>query len=200
MANLALIQKTIDLPEPVISSRQLHGTEINRISSKEANEAIAGDGLITNISGLSLMIKHADCQAALFYDPIKKAIANVHSGWRGSVQNIYQKTVEKMKQEYGSKPEDILVGISPSLGPEAAQFINYKTEIPKSLWKFQIKPLYFDFWAISEMQLTSAGILPDHIEIARQCTFSNEQDFFSHRRNPATGRHGCFIALKRHYE
>ena len=172
---------------------QQHGTEIV-VAAPGMLER--GDGLTTNQLGLSLAILHADCQAAIFYDPIHHALSTIHCGWRGNVQNIYRKTVETMCSLYGSNPEDLLVGISPSLGPNASEFIHYQTEWPAHFHAFQIKPTYFDLWAISRWQLTDCGILPHHIEIAEICTFSNPQDFFSYRRVKKSGRHATIAYLK----
>ncbi|NGX51067.1 MAG: Laccase domain protein YfiH [Chlamydiae bacterium] len=140
------------------------------------------DGMVSAESEVGLLIRHADCQAAIFYDPVHGALANVHCGWRGSVLNIYQKTVEKMKQLYGTQPSDLHVCIGPSLGPDSAEFKGYREELPTHFWEFQVRPTYIDFWAISEMQLQGAGIPRAQIEIARLCTLQNSADFFSNRR------------------
>lgn len=153
------------------------------------------DGVTTNQLNLGLVITHADCQAACFYDPINHAVANVHAGWRGSVQNIYAETVNFMVKTYGSKPSDLHVGISPSLGPHDAEFIHYKTELPENFWQFQVKDNHFDFWKISRMQLVECGILDEHIQIASISTFSNPQDYFSYRLHQVTGRNATVVAL-----
>lgn len=153
------------------------------------------DGMVTNQLNFGLKITHADCQAACFYDPIHHAIANVHSGWKGSVQNIYEKAVDFMSQKYGTDPKMLHVGISPSLGPYDAEFIHYKQELPESFWSFQVKPNYFDFWEISRMQLMACGIPLNQIEIASISTFSNPDDYFSYRLNNITGRNATIISL-----
>lgn len=177
-----------------ISLNQIHGSEV--VELKMPSYPIDCDGMVTDQPDIGIIIKHADCQAAIFYDPINHALANIHCGWRGNVQNIYEKTLQKMKQCYGSNPKEILVGISPSLGPQAAEFRNFATELPTSFWAFQYRPTYFDLWEISHWQLTRLGILPHHIEIAKMCTYSNPEDFFSFRRYPTSGRHATIAALK----
>lgn len=174
-----------------ISSLQVHGKTVQEITS-QSEEC---DGLMTAHRGVGLLMTHADCQAAIFYDPLSQAVANIHCGWRGNVQNIYQETVSQMQKCYGSKAENLLVGISPSLGPQAAEFYNFRTELPKSFWEFQVKPTYFDLWEISRSQLIASGILPHHIEIAKICTYDNPEDFFSYRRQKASGRHATIVAL-----
>ena len=66
------------------------------------------DGLITNRKEKILISRNADCILFLLYDPQKKVIANVHSGWRGTFQKIVEKAVVKMRDNYGSNPEDII--------------------------------------------------------------------------------------------
>jgi YfiH family protein len=177
------------------SGKQVHGDQVIWIKEPHQKD-VECDGMITNTCELGLMIKHADCQAAIFYDPIQQALANVHSGWRGNVKNIYRGAIHKMKEVFGSKPENLLVGISPSLGPEHAEFKNYKIEFPEYFWKFQIRPEYFDLWAISRHQLEECGVLPHHIEIAGICTYAQKEDYFSYRRDKVTGRNATVAMLK----
>ncbi len=155
----------------------------------------ACDGFMTNQKNTGLLVRHADCQAVIFFDPVKGVIANVHSGWRGSVQGILPKTVIQMQTQYGCRAEDLRICISPSLGPQAAEFRHYKNELPEDFYRYQVKPTYFDFWAISRYQLTSVGVLEDHIEIAKICTYSDHQRFYSYRRNKQCGFHLTCISF-----
>lgn len=175
-------------------AKQCHGTSIIDVTTQSEVGQVA-DALITAEPGIALLIQHADCQAALFYDPIQHVIAAVHAGWRGSVQNIYAKVIDRLCNSYHCKPENLLVGIGPSLGPKHAEFIHYRTELPPAFWEFQPTPNYFDFWAISDAQLRAAGVLPHHIEIAEICTYANVNDCFSYRRDKTTRRHGTLISL-----
>lgn len=197
--NVELIKNQLQREVPnwsnLVWGRAKHGKEIALVHAESPEEVIDFDGLMTSAPGVSLMMKHADCQIALFYDTKHHAIANIHAGWRGSVANIYGETVKQMQQTFGSQPSEILVCISPSLGPEEAEFIHYRTELPEELWPFQVRPNYFDFWSISEYQLQEAGILPHHIEVARLSTYSNSYDFYSYRRDKKTGRHATCITL-----
>jgi YfiH family protein len=177
-----------------VCGRQVHGKNVVLVDNP-SSEVGDCDGLITKQSKVALMVKHADCQAAIFYDPMQRCLANVHSGWRGNVQNIYKETVDKMRQEFGSKPEDLLVGISPSLGPNYSEFKHYKLEFPEEFWGFQVRPNYFDLWAIARFQLEQCGILPHHIEIAQMCTYANAQDCFSYRRDQVKSGHATFAML-----
>lgn len=193
--NLARIKRILKLKQ-LVSGHQVHGTSIAVVDGSR-DLVPSCDALMTNHAEVGLMIKHADCQAAIFYDPIHHALATVHCGWRGNVQNIYGSTVTAMQDRFSSRPADILVGISPSLGPEHAEFIHFKEELPQEFWAYQVKPTYFDLWAIGKMQLEKGGILPHHIEMASICTYAHEEDFFSFRRDKrVTGNHATVASLQ----
>lgn len=177
----------------VICAKQCHGDKINYIAN--ASDFFEGDGLTTDKLDMALLIKHADCQAGIIYDPQHHAVSNIHVGWRGNVQNLYGKAIEDMILRYGSRPENLLVCISPSLGPLHAEFINYREEFPQHFWKYRVMENNFDLWAVSRMQLENCGILPNHIEIASECTFASQDDFFSYRRDKTVLRHSTLVAL-----
>lgn len=178
--------------DALISGKQVHGNTVAVVQGPGSFEC---DGYVTKEKGVGLAIMHADCQVAVLYDPIHHKAGCIHAGWRGNVLNIYEKAVQKMCQEFGSKPADILVGISPSLGPCCAEFVNYKTEFPEPFWQYQVRPHYFDLWEIARQQFTAAGILPHHVEIASLCTYCNPADFYSYRRDKPAGRHATVVVL-----
>lgn len=97
--NVKIVNKKINENEPDFNLKEYHNT----------------DGLITNKPGLILSTTNADCILMLFFDPVKKVIANVHSGWRGTLQRISVKAVEMMIKEYNCNPQDIICCICPSI-------------------------------------------------------------------------------------
>ncbi len=185
----------------LLSARQVHGDScyITRKLVSADLEVNGYDALMTDQSDLGLMIQQADCQGVTLYDPDCPAIAAIHSGWQGSVQNIIGKTTEKMIALYNSSPGRIRAHISPSLGPCCAEFVNHSLEFPPAFLDFQVKKNYFDFWQISRMQLLQAGLRDEHIKAAELCT-SCSPDYFSYRRacregDGCTGRCATVIAL-----
>jgi len=192
--NWGKVSEALGLPH-LLSARLCHGNEVTAIP-KLVHDLPLSDGISTQIPHMGLMVTQADCQAAILYDPVRHALANVHCGWRGSVQNIYQTAVIHMQKTYGTKAADLLVCITPSLGPDNSEFINYTTELPEHFWDFQVKPYHFDFWNISEWQLKEAGVLAHHIQIAGIDTFANIEDYFSYRRSNICGRQATICALK----
>jgi hypothetical protein len=192
--NRELLRKTANV-EILAFLKQVHGINIVEITKENALNHFEADGFITREKNIALVIAHADCQAAMFYDPHQQIIGAFHVGWKGLVQNFYSLAV-KMMQSKGCQLKDLYVAISPSLGEDHAEFKDYKKTFPKEFWDYQIKPLYFDLTAIARAQLKGAGISDKNIEISDQCTYCNPQDFYSYRRDKITGRHATMIALK----
>lgn len=147
------------------------------------------------------MVRFADCQGVLFFDPISRVVAAVHSGWRGNVQNIIGKAAKKMVEEFGCSAENILVGISQSLGPCHAEFGDPVRELPEWMQKYVgknagVKERHVDLWQCSFDQLTEEGVLPKNIEIMRRCTVCENDTFFSYRvEGEKCGRMGVVIEL-----
>jgi YfiH family protein len=198
--NRRRIQEALALDHLISSPLQVHEATISLVE-KPLSPLPNCDGLVTQEKNMGIMAMHADCQASLFYDPIQRAIGTLHAGWRGQIREAYAEMVQKMRRCFGSKAENLLVCVSPSLGPENSEFKNFEAEWPEKYWKFQIAPTYFNMWEIARYQLETAGILPDHIQIASLDTFTNRDDFFSYRRERkesgvvGTGGHGTVIAL-----
>lgn len=185
----------------LLSARQVHGDNIfvAKGSFKADHEVDGYDALLTEATGIGLMIQQADCQAVTLYDPDHPAIAAIHCGWKGSVLNILGKTVQAMKTHYHSSPSMLQAYISPSLGPCCAEFIHHARELPSSFLAFQEQKNYFDFWKISRMQLRQAGLDAENIVTAGVCTSCSE-DHFSYRRacrqgDCRTGRCATVIGL-----
>lgn len=192
--NLEKVRGILDLGA-FASGVQCHGREIADVESSLRAIFPSCDGLITRAENVGLLIKHADCQAALFVDPVERVIGNVHAGWRGNIQNIYAYAVELLEGK-GCKRENLLVGIGPSLGPDAAEFINHREEFPSGFSEFEWRENYFNLWELGRSQLIKAGVLSHHIEVASICTYAHPEDFFSYRRAPVCGRHATVIGFK----
>ncbi len=184
----------------ILFIEQVHGVDILHVDAIQAllpGEIVSGskaDGIVSRVPGLGLMIKHADCQAVVMFDPVKRVVANIHCGWRGSVHGILSKAVCRLWDRYGSRPGDIWAGISPSLGPCCGEFRGWKNILPEWMHSFQVRPDHFDFWAISIQQLIEAGLDRNHIFCPRICTVC-DSNYFSYRRDRITGRQATLIAL-----
>lgn len=204
--------KAVNVPfDQTVTAEQVHGSEIMVATSDMAGKGMTkyeesicqSDALITNCPDLPLMLCFADCVPLLFYDPVKQAIGISHAGWKGTVGKIGQKTVAKMTQEFGTNPEDCLVGIGPSIGPccyEIDEFVLIQFQKAFSWWARVVKPSgkkwSLNLWEANRQQLLDGGILPDHILVSQVCTASNLDQYFSYRaENGRTGRIAAIISL-----
>jgi YfiH family protein len=199
--NRQSIPETIGGDMPVFL-RQVHQTDIVVIdgdhfaTQRSINDSTpTGDAMVTGLTGLSIAIQTADCQAVMLFEPVKRVVANIHCGWRGSSGNIIGLTVRRMAVAFECDPERMIAAIGPSLGPCCAEFVNYETEIPQALWPFRVGPHHFDFWRISRHQLLAAGLLDGHVHSAGICTRCNPHLFFSYRASRTTGRFAALIGM-----
>jgi hypothetical protein len=187
----------------LVSCRQVHGTDVVLVDEKTLAAAgsdrpvlhlpATADILVTRLTDIGLLIKVADCQPVFLADPETGVAANVHCGWRGSVRNVIGRTVRYLVERCGCRPESLRAAVGPSLGPCCAEFRNYQEELPESFYKYQARPTYFDFWAISRDQLQAAGVLEENVEIAGRCTVCESGTFFSYRAERNTGRNAAVI-------
>ena len=160
--------------EDMVFSQQTHTVNVHVVTEKERGMGILRprdyidvDGLVTNVPGVCLVTFYADCVPLYFVDPVKKAVGLSHSGWRGTVGKIGQKTVEKMQKEYGSDPKDILAAVGPSICQdcyEVSQDVaeQFQENFPESTWKeiFYRKEngkYQLNLWKANELILKEAG-------------------------------------------
>jgi YfiH family protein len=184
-----------------VFARQVHGTEVRMVSTTAGSTGqggirVNGDALATTRNDNALVIQVADCQPVLIADPTKKAAANVHSGWRGSIDNIIGRTIGALVTQLGCRPQNMIAAIGPSLGPCCAEFVNYRKEIPSRYWKYRRAGDLFDFWRISIDQLVDAGVPIKAISVAGICTRCNQHLFFSYRGQKNTGRFAAVIGIR----
>jgi hypothetical protein len=141
----------------------------------------------------------------LIYDPVQKAVAAVHAGWRGTVAGIIQNTVNKLIETYRCNPRHLIAAIGPSVSPEVYQVgseviqhvTNYyrTTEGLVSQINHEGKG-FLNLWEAGKRQLLQAGLLSENIEISRVCTYKNNNRYYSARRESVTsGRFACGIRL-----
>ncbi len=211
LQNRRILSEAAKIPlESFVMQDQVHSNRIKIISEIDKGKGVFDhndalndtDAMITNKKGICLFLFAADCVPILFFDPINSIIGAAHSGWKGTVTKIAQKTVLKMNEVYGSKLKDIIIGIGPAISVS-----NYETgenvvqEIEKS---FGTKNEYLKYnktsgkyhmnlWYTNKKQLIDIGIPENNIEVTDLCTFENPDLFFSARRNKNTGRFGAGI-------
>ncbi len=161
------------------------------------------DGLITNISGVTLVTSHADCPSIFILDPIKRAIGLVHAGWKGTVQEIAKEAVNMLNSEFGSDPKEMICCIGPSICKNcftvqndvvekfhAGDFIDINNIIFK-----QNGESHIDLYEANRQVLIKSGINETNIIISDICTMCNKDLLFSHRAAKGGDRGGMLAMM-----
>lgn len=216
-----------------VFSDQTHTVNVRAVTREDAGKGIIipkdyadVDGLITNVPGLVLATFFADCVPLYFVDPVNRAIGMTHSGWRGTVGRIGQKTLEAMKREYGTVPEDVVCAIGPSICQDcyevsadvaaafAKEFEGHEAEVVSLQRDYrqgreteshilkQIDPesrekYQLNLWKANQIVLMEAGVKEDNIAVTNVCTCCNPAELFSHRASHGKrGNLAAFLCLK----
>ena len=199
--------------EDFVCTDQTHTTTVLKVGKDEKGYGVTKerpytdvDGLITNEPGVILSTFYADCVPLYFVDPVNKAIGLSHSGWRGTVGRMGQKTLEAMKEAFGTNPKDVYAAIGPSICQDCYEISEDVAEhfyeefkghgdeilINKGNGKYQL-----DLWKTNEMVMLEAGILPGHLAVTNICTCCNAEVLFSHRASQGKrGNLAAFLMLK----
>lgn len=201
--------------EDLVTSDQTHTTNVRIVKEEDRGSGITKprsytdvDGMITNVPGLVLATFYADCVPLYFVDPVHRAIGLSHSGWRGTVGKIGAVTVKKMKDTYGSRPEDLFAAIGPSICQSCYEVSEdvicaFRENFEPAVWdelfykkengKFQL-----NLWEANRRIFLESGILPDHIFMPNLCTCCNPDVLFSHRASKGKrGNLGAFLGLRK---
>ena len=165
----------------VTSPRQVHSNRVVTVSGAQAGATIPdSDGLVTATPGVALLLRFADCQPVLLYDPAHHALALIHAGWRGVALGIARRGVEAMVRAFGTHPGDLLAGLGPAIGPccytvgdKVAAAMGYVlpdwsgalTSVGEDQWRL-------DLSAANAQQLAAEGVT--QIESADLCTACNQ--------------------------
>ena len=165
---------------------------------------VQADAIFTDKPEVTLYMRFADCVPILLFDSKKGVVGLAHAGWLGTVRGMTSAAVKKMREHYGSKPENIYAAIGPSIGVDhyevGADVIAKVQESFDSdaerLIESRNGKTYLDLWSANFIQLQKSGV--EKIEVAGLCTACHLDDWFSHRAEKGkTGRFGALIALQR---
>ncbi len=198
----------------MVTAFQTHTVNIRVVTEKDCGKGVERerdyrdvDGLITDVPGICLVIFLADCVPLYFLDPVHRAVGLSHSGWRGTVAGMGKVTLDKMNEEYGTDPKDVIACIGPSICRECyevgedvaqefreafspAQFDGIIDE--KENGRYQL-----DLWEANRAVLIQAGVAPSSIHVTDICTRCNPGLLFSHRyAGEKRGNCAAFLGLR----
>jgi len=176
--------------EPLATLRQIHSDHWILADGRPGCLG-SGDALITDRPGLLVGVRTADCVPILIADPVRRAVAAVHAGWRGAARAIAAGIVNALQQSFGSRPEDLLAAMGPAIcascyvvGPEVAQLF----EPSSPALRRRGDDIHLDLKEICRQQLIKAGVRADRIAASDLCTRCLPEEFFSYRRGDRGGR------------
>lgn len=201
-------------PEAMVCSQQTHTTNVRRVKAEDKGRGVTGprgwtdvDGMITDAPGVALVTFYADCVPLYFLDPVHRAIGLSHSGWRGTVEKMGQATVERMEEAFGTRPDQLLAAIGPSICQdcyEVSQDVaeQFQAAFPRGVWdrlmyrkengKYQL-----NLWEANLQVLLEAGIPRSRILLPGICTCCNPDFLFSHRASQGKrGNLAAFLMLR----
>lgn len=168
-------------PDKIITQTQIHSININY--GETSFHFKNSDGLHTNKKNIFLTIKAADCIPVFLYDPVKKVIAGVHSGWKGTHNRILTKMITTLKDNYGVYPEDLIAFIGPGISGEHYEVSKEIADLfPEESKKVLNNRYYLDLKIDNLFQLLNCGLKRGNIEISPLCTFGNSNILFSYRK------------------
>lgn len=209
LTNYKIIADTLGMDyKRLVLSKQVHEDVIHTVSDEDIGNGIitenkfeSVDALITDKKGIGLVTLFADCVPLFFLDKRLGVAALAHSGWKGTVKRIGQKTVEKMKKDYGSRPEDILAAIGPSIqechfevGDDVSEI--FIKEFGSDTAVKYGKRYHVNMQKAIEKQFIDCGIPYENIDNSGICTYCMSDLLFSHRKtNGKRGNLGAFIEL-----
>lgn len=186
---------------------QVHGTQVVCADApRPAHQAhLHADAILTDRPGVTLFMRFADCVPVYLYDPQRKVIGLAHAGWKGTVQRTAAEAVAVMRSRYGSRAEDILAAIGPSIGAHHYEVGEEVSSLVRQSFGTAASALLqpasgnqggetFDLWAANRLVLQDAGVR--QVEVAGICTACHLEDWYSHRAEAGkTGRFGAIFCL-----
>ena len=161
------------------------------------------DGLILTNKIQAVFLNFADCTPVIIYDAENNIAAVSHAGWRGTASNIASITVQKMKEEFYSKPENLKCAIGPAIsfccynvGEDVYRALSKTVRDFSGLYEIRQGNIYVDLKGINKRQLLESGVKPENIDVCPYCTVCNNDLFFSYRKeNAPTNRHSAVVKL-----
>lgn len=183
----------------IVTPKQVHGNKVVVVGENHEFRSVrelgcdfpSVDGLITNVKGATLFAFSADCCLVQIVDPVNRAVGSCHAGWRGTVSRITENAIKMMNENYGTKAEDLLVSLMPSICPECfevewdmiseARKGFSESDYDKIYYQKNEKKYQFNLWEANKIVLKEAGVKESNIFSPNLCTRCNHETLFSHR-------------------
>jgi YfiH family protein len=180
-------------PSDLVTVHQVHSALVivNRGMPQREEDA---DALLENIPGVAIGVKTADCVPVLLADPVKRVVAAIHAGWRGTAAAIVPAAIRSMAAEFGVRPQDLHAAIGPAIG---ACCYEVGPEVASEFAILTPGRVHLNLPAMNARQLEAAGVPPRNIWTAADCTRCHPDRYHSFRRDgQSAGRLFSWIRIK----
>lgn len=202
------------LPCPVLQMNQVHDVQVAVVDRPDVtpDELDGFDAMVTNLTGLAICVRTADCIPIILYDPVRKSAAAVHSGWRGTVTKILHNVIAKMSNVYGTQPSDLIAVIGPGIcadcfqvGEEVALKFKEAGFNLDSVWSFRGPKTgagmtgghHIDLKEACRQTLVECGIRNENVQISDICTYDDNHLLYSARKEGIEcGRNITYIMIR----
>ena len=202
------------LPCTILQMHQVHDVKVAIVDRADItqDELDGYDAMMTNLQGVAIGVRTADCIPILLYDPVKKAAAAVHSGWRGTVAKILRNIIRNMSSTYGTKPSDLLAVIGPGIcmdcfqvGEDVALKFKEAGFDLNSVWSFRGPKMennmdgghHIDLKQACRQTLVECGLKGENIQISDLCTYEDNYLLYSARKESIEcGRNITYIKIR----
>jgi YfiH family protein len=189
-------------PGETVSPHQVHSARVGVVERAHVGTILPEtDALLTNVPGVPLLMRFADCASVFFFDPVKRVVGIAHAGWRGAAVGCIGATVQTMMERFGCDPADVWAGIGPTIGPccyevgpEVVEAVQAACPPGTDVVRSTNGRVHLDLPGAVHTQLQAAGV--ERIEDCGLCTACRVDEFFSHRAERGrTGRFGVVMGL-----
>lgn len=188
----------------LVSPNQRHTANAARVGAADRGRILTNtDTLLTDEPGVPILLRYADCTPVMLYDPRHRALAVIHSGWRGTVAGAIPAAISAMAKAFETRPADLVAGIGPAIGPCCYEVGDEVVEAVRSTFREPERLLprngnarrHFDLWSANRAWLLEAGVR--QVEVAECCTACHMDEFFSYRGGQGrTGHFGALMVLR----
>lgn len=197
----------------LVCAKQTHSDHLVKVTKAQAGAGSIDyetaiedcDALYTKDKGVCLSIFTADCVPVLMFDPIKEIICVVHAGWQGTVKEVTAKSIAYLKEHEDVNPANLKITIGPAICQnnfevgidviEKMHQMSFDTE-PFYTYNNDTLKAYVDNKGLNIQQCLNEGVLKENITVDKNCTYANQENFFSYRQDKNCGRHMSFLMMK----
>jgi YfiH family protein len=181
----------------IFDTEQVHGNAVHVLEDETGDSVLNGDAFVTSEPGLVCHVRTADCVPILIADTKNKIVGAIHAGWKGTAKDVVGHAIKKMRDRFGTNPEDCIAAIGPCICGgcyEVSEDVISEIERLNLKCEWQVGARNVDLGRANRELLERAGLPPHNIDMLLSCT-SCDPRFASWRRNRTKERQVSYIII-----